>query len=444
MTGLYRKGLFWVLLCFGISLWWGISIGRNANAWLDFRAVYAGTRCLMHGHNPYNVGDLEHEYLSEGGQRPSAPAWADQSITTYVDAPTAFVIFLPFAALPWSAACTLWMALTGSVLLSAILLLWKLGAQYSAHVATFLACIVAVNCEAIFAGGNAAGIVVGLCVIAVVCFLYDRTPWFGVICLGLSLAIKPHDAGFVWLYFLFASAAHRKRALQSLVLAAIVGATGIVWVTHLAPRWAHDWQANFVTTEAPGGINDPSLDSASGQAVSPVVDLQAALSVFGNQPFFENIASYMFCGAMLLTVFLGVLRTGFRVDAAWFALVSITAFELLITYHRPWDAKLMMLAIPPCCMGWNQGGRMARSTFAVTLAALMVNGDFSLAITSGLAQSLSIGKTGLGAGLLNLALRRPEPLTLLAMGVVYLRVFRTRTHQEKKTCHDAGCEEKQY
>ena len=70
MGNLHRRGSIWVLLCIGISILWGISIGRGGNAWIDFRAVYAGTRCLIHQHNPYNVSDLEREYLSEDGQRP--------------------------------------------------------------------------------------------------------------------------------------------------------------------------------------------------------------------------------------------------------------------------------------------------------------------------------------------------------------------------------------
>ena len=79
---LRRNGLIWVLVCIGISILWGISIGRGGNAWIDFRAVYAGTRCLIHQHNPYNVSDLEREYLSEDGQRPPDSPFYLQTITT--------------------------------------------------------------------------------------------------------------------------------------------------------------------------------------------------------------------------------------------------------------------------------------------------------------------------------------------------------------------------
>ena len=70
-------------------------------------------------------------------------------------------------------------------------------------------------------------------------------------CLGLSLAIKPHDAGLVWLYFVLAGGAYRKRALESLAITAVIGLTAVVWVWHVAPHWMHDWSANLATISAP-------------------------------------------------------------------------------------------------------------------------------------------------------------------------------------------------
>ena len=45
MTKTRRNALAWILLASGISIWWGFSVGQNANGWVDFRAVYYGTRC---------------------------------------------------------------------------------------------------------------------------------------------------------------------------------------------------------------------------------------------------------------------------------------------------------------------------------------------------------------------------------------------------------------
>ena len=312
MGNLRRDGLIWVLLCIGIAIPWGVSIAHGGRAWMDFRSVYAGSRCLIHQHNPYNVGDLEREYLSEDGQRP--PAIALKSITIYVNMPTTLVFVAPFAAMSWRPAHILWMLLTGGVLVPAILLMWHAGASHAPRVSTWLACIIALNCATFFAGGNSAGIVVGLCGIAVWCFLQNRFVGIGVLCLALSLAVKPHDAGLVWLYFVLAGGAYRKRAFQSAVITAAIGLAAVLWVSHVAPHWMHDWNANLATISARGGVNNPGPNSFSASAGSSIVDLQAALSVFRDDPHFYNISSYLFCGTLLLVWSIWTLRTRFSVQ----------------------------------------------------------------------------------------------------------------------------------
>jgi len=423
MTRAYRNGLLWVLFSAGISISWGVAIGLGGNAWLDFRAVYAGTRCLIHQHNPYNVSDLEREYLSEGGQRPPDSPNYFQAITLYVNVPTTFVLVAPFAALSWGPAHILWMLVTGCAFLASIFLVWDVGFRYAPQAATLLACIIAINCESLFAAGNTAGMVVGLCGIAVWCFLENRYVRFGVVCLGLSLAIKPHDVGFIWLYFLLAGSACRKRALQSLLVAALVGLTAVLWISHVAPHWIHDWKVNLAAISAPGGINEPGPNALTSHSIYTVVDLQAAISIFRDDPRFYNIASYLICGALLLAWAIWTLRMRFSAAKAWFALAAATALTILVTYHRPWDAKLVLLAVPACCMLWARGDRVARIGFSITLLATLFAGDVPLAACKTLADSLNTGSSGFGDQLLTVLLRRPEPIALLALAVFYLWAY---------------------
>ncbi len=423
MGNLRRNGLIWVLLCIGISVLWGVSIARSGNAWIDFRAVYAGTRCLIHEHNPYNVGELEREYLSEDGQRPVASPLHFQSITLYVNLPSTFVVVAPFAALSWGLAHILWMLVTGCVLILAILLMWDIGAGYAPRVSTFLACILAFNCESIFSGGNTAGIVVGLCVIAVWCFLQNRFVGIGVLCLALSLAVKPHDAGLVWLYFVLAGGANRKRALQSAVITAVICLTAVLWVSHVAPTWMHDWNTNLATISARGGINEPGPSAVKDGSVYSIVDLQGAISIFRDDPHFYNLASYLICGALLLAWAIWTLRTRFSVPKAWLALATVTAFTLLITYHRLWDAKLVMLAIPACCLLWAEGKRPGKAALLITSAAALATGEISLIIFEATVNSFPWSTNGIVATAIFVVLDRPASLALLAMGVFYLWAY---------------------
>lgn len=423
MTSAYRKSLFAVLLCMGISVVWGTYGGLSKAAWIDFRAIYAGTRCLIHGHNPYNVSDVEREYLSEDGQRPSGSPFILQVITLYVNVPTAFIFVAPFAALPWGPAHALWMLLTGGVFFTAVLLIWDAGAQIALDASTLLACILAANCESIFSGGNAGGIVVGFCVIAVWCLLSDRLAWLGVVCLGLSLAIKPHDAGFVWLFFLLVGGTYRKRALQSLAITAMMGLTAVVWLSHVAQHWMHDWGVNLAKIAMPGGINEPSPNAVTGHLTPPVVDLQAAISVFRDIPRFYNPAAYLVCGALLLVWALWTFRSRFTRAHAWLGLAAVSALTMLITYHREWDAKLIMLAILPCCRLWKERGPTGKIALIVTAAAVFFTADVPLMFFNALYDSYHLTNAGIAGHFLALFLLRPASIALLVMAAFYLWIY---------------------
>ncbi len=423
IRNLCRKGLVWVLLCMGVSILWGTALAWRGSAWMDFRAVYAGTRCLIHYHNPYNQSDVEREYLSEDGQRPPSTAPHLQSLTLYVNMPSAFVVVAPFAALLWGPAHFLWMLVTGCAFTLAILLMWHAGASYNPRVATFLACVIAFNCESIFAGGNAAGIVVGFCGIAVWCFLRNRFEWIGVICLGMSLAVKPHDSGFVWLCFLLAGGVLRKRALQSLAITAVIGLVSILWVTHVAPHWMHDWHTNLTAISARGGINEPGPSAVKDGTVYSIVDLQGAISLFRDDPNFYNVASYLVCGTLLLVWSAWTLRARPSVSRLWLALAAVVPLTLLINYHRLWDAKIVMLAIPACCLLWAEDRSAGKAAIWTTSLAALFTGEISLVIFAMLTDRLDFGSGGVLTQAISVVLKRPAPLALLAMGIFYLWAY---------------------
>ena len=133
----------------------------------------------------------------------------------------------------------------------------------------------------------------------------------GILCLALSLAIKPHDAGLVWLYFLLAGGVigNARCKPSSLLLSLVLSA--FLWVSHVAPHWMQDWQSNLATISAPGGINEPGPASLTGRSASMVIDLQAAISIFRDDPRIYNPASYLFCGVLLLLWAVRTLRSSF-------------------------------------------------------------------------------------------------------------------------------------
>lgn len=432
MTKQRRNALAWILLASGISIWWGFSVGQNANGWVDFRAVYYGTRCLLEHHNPYKVSELEGVYRADGGERPSETVQAHQAVVLYVNMPTTFIVVAPFAVLPWGLAHVLWVVLTAGVFILAARLMWDLGASYAPGVSLFLICILLVNCESIFVAGNTAGIAVSLCVLAAWCFLRERFVPAGILCMALSLAIKPHDAGLVWLYFLLAGGVYRKRALQTFFITAILGLTAFLWVSHIAPHWMQDWQSNLATISAPGGINEPGPASLTGRSAFMVIDLQAAISIFRDDPRIYNPVSYLFCGVLLLLWAVRTLRSSFSTARAWIALAAIVPITMLVTYHRPWDAKLLMLTIPACTLLWAEGGRIARIALLVNFLGLLLTADIPLAILSNIPKQLHLDTASIFGQMLTFVLIRPASLILLVMSIFYLWVYLRREFPEAK------------
>ncbi len=96
---------------------------------------------------------------------------------------------------------------------------------------------------------------------------------------------------------------------------------------------------------------------------------------------------------------------------------------LLPVYHRPYDAKLLMLAIPACAALWAAGGVQRWLAMACTLAGVLITTDIPLALLAAYTQTRV---AGLAAEKSVLVLLLP-PLFLLAMGCCYLLMFLART-----------------
>ena len=248
----------------------------------------------------------------------------------------------------------------------------------------------------------------------------------GILCLAISLAMKPHDAGLVWFYFLLVGAPYRKRALQTFLITAVLGLCAFLWVSHVAPNWMANWQTNMAAISAHGGLNDPSLTSVTGRTGGMVIDMQSVLSVFRNEPRFYNPVSYLVCGALLLVWSVCIIRERFSPQKAWIALASVVPLTMLVTYHRPWDAKLLMLTVPACAMLWAKGGKIGSIAFLLTGAGIVMTADLPLTIFTLLTNPIQIPITGLAGQVLTAVLMRPVPLILLAMSIFYLWMYMRR------------------
>jgi hypothetical protein len=100
---------------------------------------------------------------------------------------------------------------------------------------------------------------------------------------------------------------------------------------------------------------------------------------------------------------------------------------MLVTYHRPYDAKLLLLAVPACAMLWVERGLIGWLALLVTTAAIVSTADIPLTLLLILNQNVHMSAAGSIGKMLSAMLMRPTPLVLLAMGVFYLHVYLRRT-----------------
>jgi hypothetical protein len=227
----------------------------------------------------------------------------------------------------------------------------------------------------------------------------------------------------VWLYFVLEGGANRRRAFQSLAITAVVGLISVAWVSHIAPHWLQEWKSNISSLEVRGGLSDPGLNAERGRSAGQVIDLQAALSVLKDEPDFYNTVSHLVCGGALLTWVIVTLRARLSPTAAWYAFGVAVPLTMLMTYHRPYDAKLLLLCIPACAMLWSAGGWKGWAALVVTTAAVVSTTDIPLTILSEATAHLDVAKMDFFKRIWIMALMRPAPLALLVLAIFYLLVY---------------------
>jgi hypothetical protein len=435
-TSAQWKALLCLLLSGAIFITWGSVIALTSYSGMGaFKAVFYGARCLMQHSDPYNPAVLQRAYEADGGRYSPDPAAAflfRRAMLVCVNLPTSMLLVAPLALLPWKMASLLWMALNAAGLLLAAFLIWRVAESRALKAATILICILLLNCELVFGLGNLAGIVISLCVIAVWCFLEKRFEYAGVLCLAISLVIKPHDAALVWFYFLLAGGIYRIRALQAAVVAAALAVPAVLWVSHVSPQWMQEMRSNLALLSVHGSVNDPGPDSLTFHSADYVISLQSVFSLFRDEPRFYNLTSYLISGSLLVAGAIRVLTSRFTKENAWIALAAIAALSMLPVYHRGYDAKLLLLTVPACSLLWAADAHLKWAAGLLNAFALLCTADVPSTILLTIMNGLKIGTASILGKVLTVVVFHPAPLVLLATGVFYLWIYFRRTAEEKR------------
>lgn len=424
MSRINQKRVAVLLLAIGFSYLLATAIRNNAHGAIratDFGAVYYGARCALEHKDPYDPQTILREFSADGGwfsePSPTAEHTARAIVTVLIYPPSALLVVAPLAMLPWPVAQILWLGLMGILLVIAAYLVWDLGAP-APLIAGTLASFVLLNCFVTLLCANPAGVAVPLCILAVWCFLKDRFTTVAVLALALSLVIKPHDAGFLWLYLLLAGGTQRKRALQTMAVAAVLGVCAAIWITPISPHWIVELQSNLAALSSPGGPADPGPSGPAFRTFARVVNLQAALSILKNDPRFYNPVAYLIGGSFILAWAAAVALKRSAHDGALLALAAISAFSMLPVYHWFLDAKLLLMMIPACAMLWAGKGARRWIALGLTTASIFFTSDIPLILVARFTAGFD-GSSSTLSGKLLLLLARPAPLVLLGTGCFY-------------------------
>src|SRR3569833_2146991 len=290
--GRFFSGLSAFVLGSFVYLWWGLSLQSHASSrMVDFRGIYYNVKVLLGHRDPYNALNGEQLAMDEG-DKPTVHPIPLPSEITLVYPPSALLVNAPLGFLGRIPAQRMWLVLNGGSLILSGFLLWEIAADVAPILAGILIGFLLANSAGLLFQGNVAGIVVSLCMIATWCFFRERFIPLAIICLAVSLAIKPHDAGFVWLCFVL-HPKHRLRAAYAFLLTAALLLISVIWVAHIAPAWRGELKANLMSVSARGEGNDPGPASGSSTIVNSDVNLQTIVAVIKDDPAFYDPITYL-------------------------------------------------------------------------------------------------------------------------------------------------------
>ncbi len=327
----------------------------------DFSTVYAAARCWLHNANPYDRASLKAELANAGAP---SDLQHDQDINPSVYLPATMPLAAPIAWMSWHRANVIWCCL--SVALFGISL-WRLldAARFSVR-ARWLVASLALLFSPTYVGvydGNPGVAAISLIVLSI-CGTLAGPPLLSGILLGIAMCFKPQLA--ICAVCVLAVWRSWRPLLYAALLFCIASLIGVMVLSEFGRNW--QWwateQHNIAISFQPGGQSDPAPASAVAWQLLNTQTLTAYL--------FEKRAAYnsaVWILAVLVTaVFVYFRQTGSEwtpwFDAAFFASLTLT-----LTYHRYYDAQLLLLLIPLLACVWRSE-RLLVSVVAVCLLVL--------------------------------------------------------------------------
>jgi hypothetical protein len=106
----------------------------------------------------------------------------------------------------------------------------------------------------------------------------------------------------------------------------------------------------------------------------------------------------------------------------------MSALSMLPVYHRQYDTKLLLLAVPACGLLMLERNLTGWLALLITTAGFVLNGDLPWVIFFALIKALHLSTAGGSGEILIVIQVFAAPLILLVMGLFYLWVYVQRAY----------------
>jgi hypothetical protein len=358
-----RIGLAWVLVLLFVLIAGAKFAARGpVLAWSlsqDFKTFYAASRAWSLGMNPYDH-ELLNAIVERAGASGGEHTWEDEPS---IYPPMTYAALSPIALLPWGPARLLWCVLNLACLTLLIGVLCRFGglAPLGMRMVLLLGAVLALQPSSAAMRVGQLSILVATLGVASLLLTRRGRDWSGGCLLGLALALKPQLA------LVFVAPALLSRRWKALLAGAlIVSAIAIVSVLriHAVSAWPASWLSNLSSAFAPAGVNGVAASSVHNRNM---VNLQYPLRLIIDSFWMADVLA-LAIGAVLAAPALERLSSEGAGAANFLEDISLLAVvELLVMYHRDYDAVLLAL---PLAWSLSPHVRLRRALPAVLLIAV--------------------------------------------------------------------------
>jgi Glycosyltransferase family 87 len=364
-----------------------ISLARN-----DFIPVYDGASCLIHGCSPYAAGVLLYP-------------------------PSTILALAPIALFRYPVAWFIWYLLNGTLFVTAVVVVLSLCPQKYKWPATALGAIVLAGSSILLKEAQPAAFAISLVVIGVYLFLRGRALRFAAVLLMLSLAVKPQIGGFIVLY-LFLRGVHRRYAMLAMAgaLAFLLCGSAILRMQPRSANWVSELRSNLSRAVAPGATDDPR--PANELAVA-AINLQTITSAFFKSEKAYNDAAYAIFAVFFAAWVVAVRRMNPNLENHLVSLGALSVLTLMPVYHRGYDSRLLILAIPAALIVYEK-----RRTLGALLSMLLALSSVSIQHQIQVRlQQFGLFHTVQQSKALLILLVRESDIILLALAILFIVAF---------------------